>query len=243
MYLDIVVDSHVAERGIANALEGMLPPGVVSTSNLDVGDVLIATAGKRLLIERKKFPTDLCASICDKRIFEQVERMVEVAAASETETVPVVLLCGNPMVAGFECHGVKASSVYGVLNWMQFKKGVTVLWVADGADNAAARLFQLGKKLLEDTPEELCESKAPNTTLVGGKRKRSGAKDDVASARVSMLQGVPGMSHPIATALLDAFKTVRGIARAQAKDVAAVKVGEKRKVGPVLAARLHKAFN
>ena len=80
--------------------------------------------------------------------------------------------------------------------------------------------------------------------LVGGKRKRSGGKDDVEAAKRAVLQGVPGVSEAVAEALLATFGSVRKVVRAQPNDLANVKAGKKeRRVGMALATRLVAAFN
>ena len=238
--LKICADTNAGERPIVEALQRMCPDGVVSCRRLDCADFVVATASRRMLVERKS-TSDFASSIVDGRLKEQVCRMVNAATHdSEVDTKVVVLLCGSPPVHNFSFHGLTAKSFYGMMNWLQFKKGVVVVWCASGEQNVASRLLQLGVKLLEDTPEG--DDSTPNTFVTGGRRRRSENRDDVESSKRACLQGVAGVSASVADAVFKEFPSIAKLASVSIPRLSKVDVG-KRKLGSVVATRIVNVLN
>lgn len=258
MYLRVTSDSNAAERRIGECLASMLPDGCHSFKKLDCADFVIETSERVLMVERKSV-LDFASSVCDNRLDSQLDRMQAVAQGSDLPTDVAILLCGRPpfgeTVGGGGRGGAPAawgktklrtSSFYGKLNAVQLKRKIPVLWTDDAPEEVAMRLFQLGRKMLEETSgdDPIDASKPPpyaNSMVACGKRKRSADKDNLPEVKRAMLLGIPGMSTASASAILDKWPKLSKLRKADPQEVADLLVG-KRKLGPALAKRVCSTF-
>src|SRR4051794_38271036 len=174
-----VLYDHLEERsGVAAALRAA---GVTPRAGpFLVGDYVISD---RLIVERKT-GSDLAASIKDRRLFEQVERLTEAYAS-------VVLL-----VEGEPVHISRASWEGAVARVLV--AGVSVLRTAEARESAAwlARLCRQ-------------EEKGPSQAR-GRPRVRRPTDDDEQTAH-DVLSCLPGISFVTARRLLDHFGTLAAV--------------------------------
>ncbi len=174
----MLFDHREAKSGIPAALAAA---GVaVAPGQLPAGDYVLSD---RLVVERKT-GADLAASVKDRRLFEQVERLREAYAA-------VVLL-----VEGTPIH-ISERSWKGALGRV-LVTGVSVLRTDDPRDSAAwlARLYRLEGKGL--------------TRARGAPRPRR-PTDDLAAVAEDVLGCLPGVSTVGARRLLAHFGSLAAV--------------------------------
>ena len=172
--VSVLVDTNAAERQIGQRVQTLLPEAVVEFKSLDVADFVIHAHGKTLLVERKAL-SDFCGSLASGRLAEQAERLLD---ASGDQDIPIVLVQGTPPEWDASIGGIKASSIYGMINRLTLSQGVVVLWCASSTESVAHRLAQLARKLAETgfAPPQRVES----TRACGAKKRaRSGDTDDL----------------------------------------------------------------
>ena len=191
----VIIYDHREERSTIPgllALEGFS----MEAKQLPVGDYILS---ERLIIERKT-ANDLIASIKDRRLWEQAERL------KEAYPVVVLLIEGTP--ERFPVEGWK-----GALGSILTMGGISVLPTQD-IDESCEWIARLAKR----------EQKGPSGAR-GGKRK-SKDSDKLAEGVISSL---PGISTKGARALLEHFKTLNGVFNADAAALQEVPgIGKKR---------------
>jgi ERCC4-type nuclease len=163
---------------------------------LAVGDYILS---ERLVIERKT-ASDLVASIKDRRLWEQADRL--------KEAYPAVILIVEGEVERFPDEGWK-----GALGSVMAMGGISVLTTSD-VDESAAWIARLARR----------EAKGP-VRARGGKRKPK----DPDRLLESILTSLPGISGVGAAKLLEHFGTVAAVFAANENELLAVPgVGRKR---------------
>jgi ERCC4-type nuclease len=212
------------------------------TRTLPVGDIWIGVSGEDaaagepakggLIIERKA-TDDLEASILDGRYREQRTRLT--AYAQQRGARPLYIIEG-PMDRMWGRLSKDALQKH--LNRLMLRYGVPVLHTESLAETAEA--CQLLAAQISEDPAAFAAADpaavAYTSTLSIQKR---GNREDPRNFASAALQGCPGVSAAVAEALLTAFGgTLRGVLAAEETAIAAVKVTEKRRVGPALAKRL-----
>jgi len=174
-----VLYDHREERsGIPRALAARDVP--VVPRQLPAGDYLLSD---RLVVERKT-GADLAASIKDRRLFEQVERLREAYASV------VLVVEGEPIhIAEASWHGGIARALIA---------GVSVLRTRDPDDTAAwlTRLYRLDRK----GPSEL-----------RGRPRPRRPTDDLARVAEDVLGCLPGVSTIGASRLLAHFGSLAAV--------------------------------
>jgi len=185
----ILFDHREEKSGIPAALAAA---GLsVVPARLPAGDYVVSD---RLVVERKT-GADLAASIKDRRLFEQIERLRDAYAA-------VVLL-----VEGEPVH-ISERSWKGALARV-LSAGVAVLRTADREDSAAwlVRLYRL-------------EGKGP--TEVRGRPRTRRPTSDVRQVAEDVLGCLPGISTVGARRLLDHFGSLAAVFAADEQQLRAV---------------------
>lgn len=186
----LLFDHGERRSGVPAALERL---GVdVEGARLPAGDYVVSD---RMVVERKG-PTDLAASIKDRRLFEQVGRLAD--------AYPSVVL----IVEGEPVHMQKAAW-QGALG-RALTLGASVLRTRDTRDTAAwiARLYRLEGK--------------PASRPHGAPRVRRPTEDDLQTAE-DILRCLPGISTVGAGRLLAHFGSLERVFAASHEDLLEVR--------------------
>lgn len=215
---------------------GLIPLLNWPAKTLPVGDIWIGLSGEEIgpggvVIERKS-AADLEASILDGRYREQRTRLV--TYCSERGARPLYIIEGSldRMVGKLSEKALQKH-----LNRLMLRYGVGVQRTIniDGTADACRLLMEQMEAEATVFAATDAGAVAYNSTVSITKR---GNREDPAIFAATALQCCPGVSAAIATALCGAFGTFAGVFAAEEAAIAAVVVG-KRKVGPVVAKRLH----
>jgi ERCC4-type nuclease len=184
----VLYDHRERISGVPRELERLGVP--VAPSRLDAGDYVLSD---RLVVERKS-GADLAASIKDRRLFEQTDRLVD--------AYPAVVL----IVEGEPIH-ISEASWMGALGRVVLA-GASILGTLDAADTAGwlARLYRL-------------EGKGPSAAR-GLPRVRRPTEDAAATAE-DVLTCLPGISTVGARRLLEHFGSFAAVAAADADELSA----------------------
>lgn len=242
----VVVDTNAGEDGLYGALKehADLQRAHISRKRLDVGDVLLQAAGRRVIVERKTWD-DLCASLRDGRYKEQKARQMRAVAEDDSGRTAVVYLVCDPLPHWHaQSHGVRNGHVESALVATAVRDRIPVLRVRDteaAAEAVACLLRRLREGELDPSALTQKETSLSYACYVKSSRKKANMTEDVVWQ--CMLAAVPGVSaakaaaisekYPNATALMaeigDGAKGVKRLADTQA--------GAK-KLGPAVAKRL-----
>ncbi len=186
----VLYDHREVVSGVPAALEAAGVP--VRAANLPAGDYVLSD---RLVVERKS-GTDLAASIKDRRLFEQADRLVAAYPAA------VLVVEGSPV------HISEASRL-GAIGRVVLA-GVSVL-PTDGPEDTAAWLARLYR----------LERKGPSAPR-GVPRVRRPTEDLVAVAE-DVLSCLPGVSTVGARRLLAHFGSLAAVTAATEDELRAVR--------------------
>lgn len=198
----------------------------IEVKQLSVGDIWIGD----LIIERKSI-RDLEASILDGRYREQRGRIL--AYCQENKTQPMYILEG-----GLHSHTgrLQTSAIMKFINRLIFHYQIPV--VQTSSVKETAELLRAITEQQQEKPESL-QRKTELVKVADGfhTQKKSNAQDPKQFSIASLSQ-CPGVSVKMAESLVTTFGSLKGVMDASVKDIENVKVGT-RKVGPVVAGRLH----
>ena len=198
----------------------------IEVKQLSVGDIWIGD----LIIERKSI-RDLEASILDGRYREQRGRIL--AYCQENKTQPMYILEG-----GLHSHTgrLQTSAIMKFINRLIFHYQIPV--VQTSSVKETAELLRAIIEQQHEKPESL-QRKTELVKVADGfhTQKKCNAQDPKQFAIASLSQ-CPGVSVKMAETLVTTFGSLKGVMDALVKDIENVKVGT-RKVGPVVAGRLH----
>lgn len=242
MPITIWVDANPAEKALFEALQeacrqrGLDPHGV-KRGRLDLGDVRVRSHLDEELVFERKSIADWAASIRDGRYHEQKQRFLQTQSV-EAPSQLVYIIEGD-RVPDFDGHtgGIANRSLNAALLMTQLRDGIAVIHSQDTRHSADAVLYvanRLGQGALNARPAKdlACLDSSAR------KRKRENLDDPRAALR-AMLCALPGISQEKATALVEAFPTLRRLSNATPEAIANVKAGAaKRRIGSALAARL-----
>jgi len=177
----------------------------VRMARLTTGDYLI---GNDVLIERKSV-ADLAASLVDGRLFPQVARL------AHSGYRPLLLIEGSATTSIPDVH---PHSLEGALVSIAAMWRVPVLHSSD-AEESARMLHFLADQV-----------RGPHARVL---RRFDRKPKRLASRKLFLLQGLPGVGPALAQRLLDHFGTIERVFTADASAL-----GEVRGVGPKKAARI-----
>jgi ERCC4-type nuclease len=211
----------------------------ITTRNLPVGDIWIGLSGEDILpggliIERKTV-ADLEASIKDGRYREQRLRLL--THCQETGARPLYIIEGH-VDRPFQLH-FQGNTLRKFLHRLQIRYGVPVVQTErlEATANVCAVLLE---QWINDRDVFKAEDGAKKDYATSVTVHKRGNKEDPRVFASMVLQQCPGVSAAIAKALLDKTdrNNLEGIWILSERDIAAVQITEKRRVGPVLAKRL-----
>jgi ERCC4-type nuclease len=209
----------------------------ISTRTLSVGDIWIGISGEDVrpggIVAERKTVQDFEASILDGRYREQRTRLL--TYCQQQSARPLYIIEGSlDRITGRLADDVLRQ----YLNRLQLRYGVAVMHT-DCVISTMDLCQILSKQIIKDSTVFVLEDGAQKayTHVVSVVKKTN--RDDPKTFASLMLQQCPGLSATLADALLKAFgETFKGVYEASVLEIAAVKVTEKRKVGPALAKRL-----
>jgi ERCC4-type nuclease len=206
------------------------------TRTIPVGDIWIGLSGEDVfaggIVAERKTTDDLEASILDGRYREQRTRLT--TYCQQRGARPLYIIEG---LMDRLWGKLTQETLQKYLNRLMLRYGVSV--VHTETLEATAKLCRMLSSQIQADPTVFMATDPASlsyssTVTVSKKGNREDPKNFAACA----LQGCPGISSAAATAVLDTFETLAGVLAADADALAAVVVG-KRKLGPVVAKRLH----
>ena len=212
-------------------------PGV-PTKQFAVGDIWIGLSGEHvaaggLCIERKEV-RDLEASLKDNRYREQRTRLL--SYCQQTGAKPLYIIEGD-----LDSLVLKTpkKTLQKVLARLALRYGIAFFQTSDIEDTA--KLLQALQEQYEEDPTmfQTPQTSVSYTELVSTSRK---ANRD-ANLATAMLQQCTGVSPALATALLAEYQGLPRLIQATEKELANVKVTDKRRVGPAIAKKLWTVFH
>ncbi len=210
----------------------------VPTRQCPVGDIWIGLSGEEiapggLCIERKEV-RDLEASLKDNRYREQRTRLL--SYCQQTGAKPLYIIEGD-----LDSLVLKTpkKTLQKVLARLALRYGIPFFQTSDMEDTA--KLLQALQEQYQEDPTmfQTPASSVSYTELVSTSRK---ANRD-ANLATAMLQQCTGVSPALATALLSEFQGLPKLIQATEKEIANVKVTDKRRVGPAIAKKLWTVFH
>jgi ERCC4-type nuclease len=214
----------------------------IITKNLDVGDIWIGVNNEGkieedgLIIERKSIQ-DFEASILDGRYREQRGRIL--AYCQENKTRPLYILEGS---LSSNTGRLEKSALIKFINRLVLHYQIAVLRTSSVQETAEV-IKALVQQWNEPDPQKSIKRKTDAVKVTDGLhiQKKANASDHRQFA-ISCLAQCPGVSVKIAEALIDQFKSIKGVIEAPVKDIENVKVGTRR-VGPAVSKRLSEILN
>jgi len=202
-------------------------PGI-ETQQLPVGDIWIGTDKEGGLVIERKTTADFEASILDGRYREQRTRLLAYCAEHKARPLYIIEqgLNGNRRT-------LEKQALQKMLNRLMLRYGVAV-WFTESTDDTVKAIQILQSQLTDDPKVFIAETLSYTDVMHTTKKLNTG---DPKVFAIACLQQCPGVSVKAASALIDAFGSLKTILEQEEKALAEVKVGERR-FGPAVAKRL-----
>ncbi len=191
-------------------LEGLAGSGIrLEFAQLPVGDYIIS---ERMCVERKT-ARDFEGSIMNARVFDQLDRL------SHEFGKPMLIIEGEEAEFTMQRNVIQGAiiSIYRDYNVQVIR--------SEGVADTITILARLAEREQEDRGRE--------PRIVGSKRAYTDSQ-----WQVLILGALPGIGPKLAVSLIRHFKTIRGVASAEPKDLMEVE-----KVGKKKAERIHGLLN
>jgi len=184
------------------------------------------------VIERKTV-ADLEASIKDGRYREQRLRLL--TYCGETGARPLYIIEGN--LDRLNATRFQGNTLRKFLHRLQIRYSVPVIQT-ESLESTASICAGLLDQWTTDKDVFKAEDAAKKDYAASVTVHKRGNKEDPAVFASMVLQQCPGVSAAIAKAILEKGASLTGVWALSEKDMAAVQVTAKRKVGPAIAKRL-----
>ena len=211
---------------------GLIPLLGWPTQTLPVGDVWIGSGAGSIVAERKT-AADLEASILDGRYREQRTRLLSHCQANALRPLYIIEGDLNRLSGRLQKQALRKH-----LTRLTLRYGVAVLQT-DSLEDTAKLCKELAAQLEEDPRVFMTEEaeKVKYTETISIHRK--GNAEDPAVFASAVLQQCTGISSSGAAAILKVFPTLAAVWGASVQELAVVQATEKKKLGAVVAMRLH----
>lgn len=214
--ITIEIDSRETKL-IENLLKAH-PQITVTRSSLEVADFRVYDhEGGELLIERKRctgdgHKTDFETSLqAGARLFDHSERLQFIAANSDHQIIPILILEGN--VYG-NAGSMLLKQIDGAISYLAAVQRISVLSTYS-ASHSAYLIAKLASHFVSGRYASRSSGRAKPKGLFAQKRH--------------VLESIPGVSEVLAENLLEKFGSVKGVSIATEEELASVKgVGRKR---------------
>ena len=203
-------------------------PGI-QTQQLPVGDIWIGLEGQGGLVIERKTTADFEASILDGRYREQRTRLLAYCAEHKARPLYIIEQGLNGTRRTLEKQALQK-----MLHRLMLRYGVPV-WFTESTDDTVKTIQILHSQLTDDPKVFIAETLSYTDVMHTTKKSNTG---DPKVFAVACLQQCPGVSVKAASALIDAFGSLKTILEQEEKSLAEVKVGERR-FGPAVAKRLY----
>lgn len=248
---EVIIDTR--ERDLIRELGDT---GAYTVRSLAVGDIWIRAAGAgvapvtedpsgtgpapaALVLERKTL-ADLEASFFDGRWREQKSRLLTHCA--ETGARPAYIIEGRPTLRTIRSGGMATSTIRKLLTRLQFRYGIAVLMTDDLADTASL-VNILVEQITADPGAFTPPTAAKQYYECVSVNKKANREDPANFARIVLMQ-CPGISATTADVIIrEAGPRLADVFGRDETTLAAIKISEKRKLGPAVAKRLLALWN
>lgn len=245
---DILIQVDSRERDLYDLLKRQTDYPVSSTS-LEIGDIMIITSEKPLLIIERKTLSDLASSNRDGRYREQRARLLSMKG--QGISICYLLEYGNGWNTDLNRvfnGGVTENLLFTLITRLQLHYGIPVLTAKDttGTSNQILHIC----KMLKEKPDLFM----PNSGLVADATAAAAVYTEALSAQksanrclkrvgASMLSAIPGIGGKLSEGILDLCDGVlENVVKKTKEELALIKVG-KRAVGKVAAEKIWNALH
>ena len=222
----------------------------VERAPLDVGDIAFMGSDNELVILERKSADDLGSSQRDGRYREQRARLLaKKGAGVSIDYVLEAPTPWSPTLSRSWCRGAfKETHLQMAIVRLQLRYGISVLQAANTKETVmwirriAAALIADPTVFRTGVAETTGGAAAAYTAALHIKKAANMSQDRILS---SMLRIIPGVGAAAADAILDHVGSsgFPGFYSMTETAIAAVRQGEKRRVGPALAAKIWAAFH
>jgi ERCC4-type nuclease len=219
--MSVILD--VRER----ALITLLPDA--PTQQLPVGDIWLNIDTPGGLVIERKTTSDFEASILDGRYREQRTRLL--AFCVEKKARPLYIL---EQGLNGRTRTLQKQALQKMINRLMLRYGVAV-WFTESVEDTVRAIEILQAQLKEDSAVFVAETLSYTDVMHTTKKSNTGDPKVFATAA---LQQCPGVSVKAASALVEAFGSLKAVMDQDEKTLADVKVGERR-FGPAVAKKLY----
>jgi len=210
--LEIIIDDRERNVKLLNKLEEVFN---IKRERLDVGDFVISD---RIIIERKTLE-DFLASLLDKRIFEQIEKL---KASYER---PLIIVEGSTDIEDlFNLRDIHPNAIRGLLLTIMVDYNIPIIFVKN--EEEFVNLLEILARR-----EQLKNNKRPLVKIV---KKTKTVKE----AQETLISSIPGINVQLASNLLLYFKNPKNIANASVSELKKVPL-----IGEEKAKKIFEVFN
>ncbi|MGC9122839.1 MAG: helix-hairpin-helix domain-containing protein [Thermoplasmata archaeon] len=186
--------------------------------NLPIGDIVIPINEYAILIERKT-PQDFSSSIKTRRIFDQASRIFNENYILNYKINKKLLLIHGDFNDEYNFEGLKISSIYGAILDLRYRYKIDV-FIAYNDYYLKEFLRILKKREIEGKDEREIENMWERRPL---------KSDDVESWKIYVLTSLPYVGEKTAKLLIDKYKTIENITKANISDLMKIPgIGEKK---------------
>lgn len=199
-HLQVLVDHRELASGVPELLiaEGL----VLNTAQLDLGDYLL---GNGVAVERKTV-ADFAQSIVDRRLFTQVEKLVE-------DYATVVYLIEGPSL--YEGHKLHPNAIRGALSYLTILEAVSII-PSQNAEDSAKLIYTMARHAQQGLGYEISLHR---------NRRATSHKLQIRY----LVEDLPGIGPKMADALLTHFGSIGRLFAAEREELEEVEgIGPKR---------------
>lgn len=203
------------------------------TEQLSVGDIWIGKDQEGGLVIERKTTADFEASILDGRYREQRTRLL--AYCSEKKARPMYII--EQGLKG-RTRTLQPQALQKMLNRLMLRYGVSV-WLTESIEDTVKTIHILEAQFKDDPKVFVADTLSYTDVMHTNKKDNTGEPKVFA---VGCLQQCPGVSVKAASALLEAFGTLKSVMEQTEDSLANIKVGERR-FGPAASKKLLALLN
>ena len=203
------------------------------TEQLLVGDIWIGKGQEGGIVIERKTTADFEASILDGRYREQRTRLL--AYCSENKARPMYII--EEGLNG-RTRTLQPQALQKMLNRLMLRYGVAV-WLTESIEDAVRAIEILDSQFKDDATVFIGKTLSYTDVMHTAKKDNTG---DPKVFAISCLVNCPGVSAKAASALIEAFGTLKSVMEQTEATLADVKVGTRR-FGPAAAKKLLALLN
>ena len=214
-----------------HALIDLMPN--LPTEQLLVGDIWIGKGQEGGIVIERKTTADFEASILDGRYREQRTRLL--AYCSENKARPMYII--EEGLKG-RTRTLQPQALQKMLNRLMLRYGVAV-WLTESIEDTVRAIEILDSQFKDDATVFIGKTLSYTDVMHTAKKDNTG---DPKVFAISCLVNCPGVSAKAASALIEAFGTLKSVMEQNEATLADVKVGTRR-FGPAAAKKLLALLN